>query len=462
MIGEMTFDPVIPDKLWIADGVGVWNINEINNNSLEWVENSNKQEHLVSNDLVVNGTGNLVTAHWDRPVFYHESLTEYPTIHQPTNRFNSAWDLDVCVTDPLFIAGIIEDHRNCCYDEEHRNSGYSLDGGQTWTKFLSQPDNLNVESIYGNIAISADNVNNIVWLPTGDQEPYYTTDLGQTWQQASLPNNQGGCCLNFNFVYKKALTSDKVLSQTFYIYNWENGSIYVSDDGGQSWSERDALQDFYGWNAKLSATPDNAEHLWFSHGAEQAIDLMQPLKRSKDGGVTWESFSNTSEVLNHAIGAPLSDGNYPAIFIQGRVEGEFGYWMSGDEGSSWQSLGSYPQGIYDVAKVLEADPVIPTRLYVGFGGNGFFFGEFEQMSASVTESVQTEGNSMIYPNPTSNSISFRSNQQIRSIVIYNTMNQLVYEMERETGISEVDLGNLPKGIYYVQVNGENVRKLIKQ
>lgn len=92
-IGEMVFDPIVQDKLWISDGVGVWNVFEINTSSLTWVENSKGQEHLVSNDLVVNENGNVVTAHWDRPLFLHNDLDEYPDVHQPGPRFNSSWDI---------------------------------------------------------------------------------------------------------------------------------------------------------------------------------------------------------------------------------------------------------------------------------------------------------------------------------------------------------------------------------
>lgn len=456
--GEIIFDPITPNKLWISDGVGVWNVNSINTNNLNWEENSKGQEHLVSNDLVVNQQGNVVTAHWDRPLFWHDDLDEYPLQHQPTTRFNSAWDMDVSPTNRNFIVSIIEDHRYCCYDAEHRNSGYSNDGGLTWTKFQTQPDATNVNSIFGNIAVSATDSNNIVWLPTGNQAPYYTNDLGATWQQSTLPNNQGNCCLNFNFVYKKALTADKVLPNTFYIYNWENGSIYVSSDGGATWMERTALQDYYGWNAKLSATPNQGGHLWFSHGAEQAINFMQPLKRSTDGGNTWQSLNTTSEVLNHAIGAPLPNAIYPTLFIQGRVNGDFGYWMSSDEGNSWFAIGVYPNGIYDVAKVMEADPDLPSRIYVGFGGNGFVYGQDNLiLSANTFESKNII--IRVYPNPTSGIIYVESDELIDNLALYNLSGKLIISGSKK---NELNIQNIQSGIYVLIINQQKAFKIIKE
>ncbi|MEO1804230.1 MAG: T9SS type A sorting domain-containing protein [Bacteroidota bacterium] len=460
-IGEMAFDPVVPNKLWISDGVGVWNVTNINTVNLIWNENSKGQEHLVSNDLVINQDGKVITAHWDRPLFLHDDLDTYPSRHQPSNRFNSSWDMDVSPSNRNFVVAIIEDHRFCCYDAEHRNSGFSTDGGLTWTKFPTQPDASNPDGIYGNIAIAASDSTNIVWLPTGNQAPYYTNNLGQTWQQASLPNNQGNCCLNFNFVYKKALSADKVLANTFYIYNWENGSIYVSSDGGALWEERTALQDFYGWNAKLSSVQGHASHLWFSHGAEQSMGLMQPLKRSTDGGLSWQTINHTSEVLNHAVGAPMPDADYPTIFIQGRVNGDFGYWMSTDEGVNWNNIGKYPKGVYDIASVMEADPDVPSRVYVGFRGNAFVYGQDQTVSSKESPENHTL-DVVLYPNPSNGIIHIKSQQPITSLEIFSVTGTLLVNQERLTNGSSLNIDSLDKGIYFLKINHSTTYKIVKK
>ena len=36
---------------------------------------------------------------------------------------------------------------------------------------------------------------NIIWLPADNRMPYYTTNRGQSWTQASLPNNSGNCLI---------------------------------------------------------------------------------------------------------------------------------------------------------------------------------------------------------------------------------------------------------------------------
>jgi len=461
-IGEVVFDPVVQGRLWIAEGVGVWNIDDINDQHVIWKENAHSQEHLVSNDLVVNSDGRAITAHWDRPIFVHGDNDEYPEVHQPNQRFNSAWDMDVSPSDPNYIVAIIEDHRYCCYDEEHRTSGYSTDGGLSWTSFATMPDPDNVQGVYGNIAVAANDVNNIVWLPTGDQPPYYTTDRGNTWQQSQLPNNQGGCCLNYEFVYKKALVADRVQPNTFYLYNWENGSIYITADGGATWKEELGLADFYGWNAKVSSSPMHGGHLLYSHGAEQAVELMQPLKRSVDGGRTWTELSNTSEVLNHAVGASYPTANYPTIYIQGRVDGVLGYWLSKDEGATWTNLGDYPMGIYDIAKVMEADPELPSRLYIGYPGNGFVYGQDPDLvTVSVADNDQL-ARYAVYPNPSSDWLQIAGDVKVTDLSIHSVDGRQIAAYKDDSGIDQVDIRSLVPGLYFLELQQGTIVKFVKK
>lgn len=58
-------------------------------------------------------------------------------------------------------------------------------------------------------------------------------------------------------------------------------------------------------------------------------------------GQTWQTISNTSEVINMAIVAPLTAGAYPTIFIQGRVNSVMAIGcqeMKGLLGSVWAPI----------------------------------------------------------------------------------------------------------------------------
>lgn len=376
-LGEVVFDPSIKDRLWIAEGTGVWRTSDLDDENVTWNEITFGQEHLVSNDIVSMPRGAALTAHWDRPIFLHTDADDFPSIHQPSKRFNSAWSLDRHPDDPQFVVAIIEDHRYCCYDERHRNSGYSEDGGRTWKRFESHPTFRGKDSIHGQIAVSAGDRNNLVWLPVWNSMPYYTTDRGVSWTKAELPGNSGNCCIAAPWFQRECLTADRVKPSTFYIYDWAEGHLFRTINGGKEWARFENVLPKWAYHGKLRSVYQHAGHLWFAPGRQQSVAAIGGLSHSTDGGETWQTLEGTTEVLNVAIGKPAPNASYPTVFIQGRVNGSFGYFQSNDEGETWTKIGRYPLGIYDVAKVMHADPWKHGRLYIGFGGNGFMYYDSE-------------------------------------------------------------------------------------
>ncbi len=463
-IGEVVFNPAVPNELWKADGVGTWKTSDLADADVTWTEYAAGQEHLVSNDIVVLSNNRVVTAHWDRPLFYHSDLDAFPATQQPTNRFNSAWDIDRSPSDPDFLVAIIEDHRYCCYDAERRSSGYSTDGGQTWTTFATQPDPIG-DNIFGYITVSANDNDNIVWLPSFDLEPYFTTDRGNTWTQATLPNNSGSCCTGANFFDRNSLTADRVLDNTFYIYDFGNGNVYRSTDGGATWNNFNNVLPAFAFNCKIMAVPDHANHLIYARGAEQSISNIHGLMRSVDGGQTWSTFPNTNEVLNVAIGKAAAGSSYPTIYIQGRVNGIFGYFMSTDEGITWNQIGDYPTGIYDKAKIMEADMDEFGRLFVGFAGNGFVYHEL--IDTTVPNINVSASCIEIYPCPTDDYFVISGLLGNVSINIVNSMGQVVQSLTSSNNEVIIDISNLGTGLYFVNIQDQSngnmfIETIIKQ
>ena len=379
-LGEVTFDPVVENKLWISDGTGTYTANDNGSSSLLWDEISAGQEHLVSNDIVSLSTGRKITAHWDFNLFLHETENEYPTEQEPTNRFNSCWDLDQSPSDESFVVALIEDHRNCCYDDETRNASYSEDGGENWTQFASMPVAESDFGIFGQLAVSANDNNNIVWLPGGERAPYFTNDKGNTWQEANINDTSDNCCISYNYLKRLPLCADKVLDNTFYIYDWGAGHIFTSTDGGANWVRHPNVLPPWSWNGKLISVPGHAGHLFFANGAEEGEDLIEGLLRSTDGGQTWTELNNTDKVMNVSIGKSASESDYPTLFIYGKIDNIIGYYMSIDEGVNWELINDYPLGIYDVPRVLEGDMHEYGTAYVGFSGNGFVTMEHQSVS----------------------------------------------------------------------------------
>jgi hypothetical protein len=381
-VGNVVFDPVVPNKLWFAQGIGVWTTTDIYDSDMTWTSLSAGIEEMVANDVIAPPGGKPVTATWDRPIFYHGNIDAYPAEHEPSPRFNSGWDLDYAYQQPSFVVAAISDHRFCCEgDGQAFASGYSQDGGQSWTAFSSIPGDMR----FGNIAVAANDTNNIVYLPSNNKAPYYTTNRGQSWNSIILPGTEGYQDENGNynggshFAYylnRHVLAADTVNNNTFYLYH-NNLGIYRSTNGGQNWSLVNTTLPkgwAVGWfNAQLKSVPGKAGHLFLTFG--QLDGESYSLYRSTDGGSTWQEVTDVKDASAIGFGKAASDGGYPAIYLAGKVSGQYGIWRSTDNAANWERIAVYARGLYDQVTAIDGDKDVFGRVYVGYKGNSFVYGE---------------------------------------------------------------------------------------
>ena len=388
-VGNIVFDPKVADRLWLAEGVGVWRSSDINDAQLTWNSVSRGIEELVSNDIVAPPRGKPVTAHWDFGLFYHVNPDAFPLKKGPTSRFNSAWSLAYSWGTPSFVVATVSDHRFCCeqYDGPDNQASYSIDGGQNWTLFPSLANKTHPFDLrFGDIAVATNDINNIVWLPTFSKALHYSKNRGATWTPVILPGTEsivddqgkyaGGSHFNY-FLNRKVLTADTAFPNTFYLYHQEKG-MYKSTNGGANWTLLSSTGLPKGFavgyfNATLKAVPGKAGHLFFSPGPLDGDDF--PLYYSVDGGATWSVVPDTLEVTSFGFGKAAPGASYPTLFLQGRVNNDPGVWRSTDEGKSWQKISTYPMGIFDSIRAMDGDKDIFGRVYVGLGGVGFAYGD---------------------------------------------------------------------------------------
>ncbi len=383
--GSIRFDRTEADRVWVPEGFGVW-LGTLADDSLDLVCESIGIEELVSNDVVVPPGGRPVTAHWDRAIFWHGSDEPIDAVVHPVGRFNSSWDLDWTPADPEFLVAVIGDQRPCCRgDEDSYHSGFSTDGGRTWTPFASYGSGHPKELVFGNIAISASSTANMVWLPTFNGAPHHTVDGGATWTPVRLPGTEE--MVNDNGVYtggshtqyylnRKVLVADRVEPDTFYLYHRDLG-IFRSTDGGATWNQLASEGLPTGWtvgyfNAQLVASPLDAGHLFFSPGLQESGPA--PAFESRDGGETWQALGGLSDVTAAGFGAPLAEGGPATMYLHGSFDGEKGLWRSSDGLATWELIANAPGGNYQNVKALTGDLDEPGTVYVGFTGTSFMVG----------------------------------------------------------------------------------------
>lgn len=362
-VGEIAFDPFEPGKLWFAEGFGVWWATDLTTPQIEWHSASEGIEEACGNDVIAPPGGKPVAAMWDLGAFYFDDTDSYTaTRSQPG--FMSAWALDWCASEPKFVAGVFRSHLD--FVPKANSSGYSTDGGRTWTRFAALENGTAPKELeYGVIAVAANSPDKIVWAPAHEKLPYYTTDRGATWKQVSF----GGAektGFNAHPSPQKPLCADRVLADTFYFYLPKEG-VYRSTDGGANFA-RVGNPVAMRYNSVMKTTPGKAGHLWFAEGIGAGA------WRSTDGGATWGALPGIEKAFNIGLGAPRRAGGYPAVYVAGVARGETGIFRSTDEGKTWDKIGTYPLEIFDWIDALDGDKEVFGKVYVGFAGAGFAYG----------------------------------------------------------------------------------------
>jgi hypothetical protein len=112
--------------------------------------------------------------------------------------------------------------------------------------------------------------------------------------------------------------------------------------------------------------------LFFTSGV---ADGETGLRRSVDGGRTWSIVADVRRVDDIGLGKAAAGAAYPTIFISGQVAGAYGVWRSIDDGASWRKLAEFPVGTLDQVTVIAGDPNVFGRVYLGYKGSGWIWGE---------------------------------------------------------------------------------------
>ena len=393
-MGQLSFDPVMPNRLWAAAGTGPYFADEGEGCPLRlpWTSQVRGIEELVANDAVQPpGHAPLFVA-WDFGINLKPDLDVFSTTFGPRERLLiSTQQVDWSPSDPAFLVTNASDTRmNCCSEDGNSIlAGYSTDGGRSWSKFASLPQPPGTAAddpwrmAFGGIAVSADSTRNIVWEPAFSRSPFFTEDGGATWTRVRFPGetlpNTGS--YDKYWISRRTLAADRVLPGTFYLLHTGGGAnealrgLWRTRNRGHSWERVLAGEIAPGNadNAKLRVVVGHAGHLFYTAGIGYGSDTH--LRRSFDGGAHWQADPRVEAVDDIAFGKAAAGQDYPALYLSGKVDGVYGLWRSIDNAAHWQRLAGFPLGRLDKIAVVEADKDVFGRLYVGYKGSGWIYGE---------------------------------------------------------------------------------------
>lgn len=374
---DVIFDRFDPKTVWHASFQGPNRTLDIGEKTIVWNFEGVGREQMTTAEAVSPTQGaSLISGVWDVGGFRHENLDEIPRVRmvllesdgKPSAQawqraFQDCFDMDVSPQKPdaIVAAGGWEWNGT-------GTAALSLDNGRTFRRFAAKPF---ADAKFGRVAIAANDSQNIVWAPMGDDASvYHSPDGGRNWEVSSgapvaMVNGTGP------WTFFKPLCADRVNDRTFYIYDRKTGHFFVSSDGGASWNHRANLPTQPGNhydNHKLEATPFGAGHLWLS------LDE-GGLLHSRDGGKNWVKMTGIERAVNFAFGKGKTAQSV-ALYLFGllSVTEKVALYRSDDEGKSWSKINDQNNGLAGLTN-LTGDMQKWGRVYAGTTARSVFYGE---------------------------------------------------------------------------------------
>ena len=303
-----------------------------------------KGAHLIS---AVGDYGGFT--HWDLDKPAPEGANEPPL-------FNNTTGLACAENKPEVVVRVgVSSHHHPGF-----NISYSLDSGRTWQPPATMPTP-NARS--GSIAVSADGG---TWAWTLQGSPVYITrDKGATWTQAQgVPNNT-------------RLVADRVNASKFYAMSLFDGKLYLSTDGAATFTEQVlTLPDGLPKRGNRGDNRGGQDHLYTTPGKEGDLWLaaFNGLYHSTDSGKNFARMDSVSEVHAFGFGKAAPGAAYPALYLVGTVNGQYGVLRSDDTARSWVRIND-DRHQWGLVLQVAGDPKQYGRVYVGSHGRGIVYGD---------------------------------------------------------------------------------------
>lgn len=333
-IGALAIDPFNSNHALYGTGATIWETRDLTNadskNLVDWTVGANGIEETAVLALASpTGGAHLISGVGDIGGFRHADLdvSPAPGMSQP---YFSASSIDVAQNNPMLIvrAG-------------GSNGAFSTDNGVTWSGF-TPPGNVQT------IALSSDGSHLVAGL--WGAAPSYSLDHGATWTASTgAPAND-------------PVVSDRVNPLKFYAYDSNSGTVYVSKDGGATFTA--AATGLPG--GKLYASPAAEGDVWVAAG--------NGLYHSHDSAITFNQMGNAQAVYALGFGKPAPWSKDVTLFISGEVNNVQGIFRSTDGGVHWRQINDARHQWGSVSPVV-GDMRVFGRVYIGTNGRGIIRGD---------------------------------------------------------------------------------------
>ncbi|MEJ6950106.1 dockerin type I domain-containing protein [Natronospora cellulosivora (SeqCode)] len=384
-IGSVQMDPNNPSRVFVTSGNGVYMTEDIFNYETSdyndwgqpefsytqetvWKFAGHGIEETVPQELVSIPDGPMVSVILDYDGFVHEDVTEFSPYGRHTTsaagaEFHLGNTTDIVYAPQAGILAKVARTRSVSTQYTEIPIGpvqYSEDNGKTWTveTYTSNPP----EDLYGgSVALSADGEVTL-WMPSSGKTMYRR--LNTTWTEV-----EG---IDFN----SRPVADWVNPNVFYIFNRDDGYLYLSTDKGQSFTQASYVGNsrFY----KARTVPEVEGHIWVPLATTTTDGTREgALMRSYDGGETFTPVPGVGYTEAVGFGKAAEGSNYPTIFAYAEIDGVLGVFRSIDQGNSWVRVNDddHEYGGLANGEFVIGDMNVFGRVYMSTAGRGIVYGE---------------------------------------------------------------------------------------
>jgi len=362
-----------------------------------WTITSKGIEELVSMDLVVPPGSNdtIVATAEDTTGFYIPNPDNFSAVQIPLQQEIISQGTSVAYAPDA--PGYVAITTSNVYTNGKNYSGYSTNGGLTWTPFgpalqhacgtsmCDIPAGLVAVSARGTRTLGSDH---IVLYPPASLAPEYSQDGGATWHVTqSFPLASDGVTISssnytsfpYAEVNQHTLRSDPFTPDKFYLkFIHAPSLLYISTDGGKTWLPQNNtnLPD-QAWTGQLVVNGKLQNDLWYADGYQGSTP--HGVFHSTDGGQTFQQIPGITHAIVIAVGAGSGNaGDAPyAVYFYGQFAAgsPYGIFRSTDAGATWDRISYYPTGLYNTPSILGASQDTFGKVYIGFSGNSFAYGQ---------------------------------------------------------------------------------------
>jgi hypothetical protein len=216
--------------------------------------------------------------------------------------------------------------------------------------------------------VIAPDASRILWVPKAGLAAV-SSDHGASFQtSAGLP--EPATLPEWASVNLKP-AADRVNPKKFYVYDAVGGRAYYSEDGAATFSVAatplPVLPEYNLGVATIIAVPGVEGDVW--------ITTNQALFHSLDSGKTYLPVAGAvQESYGLGLGKPAKDGNYPALYLAGKVNDTVGYFRSEDRAETWVRINDDAHQ-FGGAGLVAGDPRVYGRVYIGTNGRGIIYGD---------------------------------------------------------------------------------------